>query len=450
MSLVPEKDQGEYHSRTPSLGHSTLNDERYLEKEREDIPAAVIPPEQYGKFDEDDFPDGGLKAWMIVFGSACVTFSTFGFINSWGTFQAYYQDNLLKDTSPSTIAWIGSIQYAATFLPGLIVGRMFDIGYFRVSLFVASALIITCTMLTAECKEYWQFLLCQGFGIGLSSGIVFGPTMGVIGHWFKKRRSTALGLSSLGSSTGGTLFPIIFRNLTIAVGFKWTMRIIAFILLAFLGIANLVLRRRLPPTVVSGGLVDLRQFKNPAFSLYTAAGFIGFLGLYTVLTFINASAPMQGVGDDLAPYLIAIANVGSMVGRIACGFIADRIGALNIMTPATALAGLFTYIWPYVFGTGPVLAITILYGISSGAYVALLAGPIMTMGRTEDLGRRTGMYFTVMALGALAGPPISGAIVDATGNYKAVGIYAGSSVMVAVVCMVASRYYALKGWTGKI
>ena len=35
------------------------------------------------------------------------------------------------------------------------------------------------------------------------------------------------------------------------------------------------------------------------------------------------------------------------------------------------------------------------------------------------------MFFTVVALGALVGPPISGAINVATGGYKAVGIYAG-------------------------
>ena len=47
------------------------------------------------------------------------------------------------------------------------------------------------------------------------------------------------------------------------------------------------------------------------------------------------------------------------------------------------------------------------------------------MGPTESIGRRTGMYFTVMALGALAGPPISGIIVDTPGSYRAVGAYAG-------------------------
>jgi MFS transporter, MCT family, solute carrier family 16 (monocarboxylic acid transporters), member 10 len=49
----------------------------------------------------------------------------------------------------------------------------------------------------------------------------------------------------------------------------------------FLGIANLTLKRRLPPTNVTGGLTNLRQFKNPAYSMYTLAGFICFLGLYT-------------------------------------------------------------------------------------------------------------------------------------------------------------------------
>jgi hypothetical protein len=76
------------------------------------------------------------------------------------------------------------------------------------------------------------------------------------------------------------------------------MRIIAFILMFVLVIMNLVckyrrtfplmsinkmqtLRRRLPPIVVSGGLFNPKQFKSPAYSVYTAAGFVAWLGLYT-------------------------------------------------------------------------------------------------------------------------------------------------------------------------
>jgi MCP family monocarboxylic acid transporter-like MFS transporter 10 len=51
---------------------------------------------------------------------------------------------------------------------------------------------------------------------------------------------------------------------------------------------------------------------------------------------------------------------------------------------------------------------------------------MMALGESADVGRRTGMYFTIASLGALAGPPISGAINHYTGGYTAVGIFAGA------------------------
>lgn len=50
----------------------------------------------------------------------------------------------------------------------------------------------------------------------------------------------------------------------------------------------------------------------------------------------------------------------------------------------------------------------------------------MAMGTAHDVGRRVGMAMTIFAMGALAGPPISGAINAGTGGYKAVGYYAGT------------------------
>ena len=41
------------------------------------------------------------------------------------------------------------------------------------------------------------------------------------------------------------------------------------------------LRRRLPPIVAAGGIFNPKQFKSPAYSVYTASGFAAWLGLYT-------------------------------------------------------------------------------------------------------------------------------------------------------------------------
>ncbi|KAL7283742.1 hypothetical protein ACG7TL_003179 [Trametes sanguinea] len=399
---------------------------------------------QYG-----DHPDGGLRAWLAVIGCAAGACATFGFVNAWGVFQAYYEEEILVGTSPSTIAWIGSIQYALIFLPGLVVGRIFDMGWTKTPLGVASAVIVAVTFLTAECTEYWQFLLCQGIALGLACGVIFGVIMGCPAHWFKHRLGLALGIMALGSSLGGTCFPIAVRNLVQRVGFKWAMRILGFIEIALLTFQFVTVERRLPPKKRTGPFIDFSAFKSVPFTLYCCSSFLAFLGIYTVLTYIDVSAASEGLDPNFSFYLLAIANACSAIGRLAGGLLSDRVGPLTVMTPATFAAGILTYAWPFATSVGGNIAIAIVYGCASGVYVSLLAAPVVRMGNTHDVGVRVGMSMTVVALGAVAGPPISGAINAATGGYKFTGVYAGTTVMVACCFLLATRYAIMGSLWGK-
>ncbi|KAI9446199.1 MFS general substrate transporter [Lactarius indigo] len=400
-----------------SIDHSTLYGASVPSHrcEKGSTTAIDSAPRQYS---QGDCPDGGLQAWLVVLGASCATFSTVGYANSWGVFQDYYQNVLLKGTSPSSIAWIGSIQFSLSLSLALFAGRLFDLGYLRSILILSSINLVACTILVAECSEYWEFLLCQGFGIGISGGLVFGPVMGVIAHWFKKRRSTALGIIAFASSIGGTVFPTVFRNLLVTVGFKWTMRIIASILFLAMGITNLTTRRRLPPATVSGGLFNLKQFKVPR--LHS----IHNIRLFR-LPWPLHSASSQGVPENFSSYLVSIANAGNAIGRLAGGVLADQFGPINVMIPASFVAGVLTFIWPHTRGTAALVTLAVTYGASSGATATLLPAPMMALGESADVGRRMGMYLTIVSLGALGGPPISGAINHITGGYTGVGIFAG-------------------------
>ncbi|KAJ1307958.1 hypothetical protein OPQ81_002035 [Rhizoctonia solani] len=419
---------------------------------------------------KDEFPDGGLRAWLVVVGSMCVTFGTtqhtwirsitklmlhfsacrFGFVNAWGVFQSYYHETILADVSPSAISWIGSIQYALVFFPGLIVGRLFDLGYFRIPQITASIVLVGGTFLSAECKEYWQFLLCQGVGIGFASGFLFGPAIAVVSHWFQKRRGLAFGVIASGASIGGTVIPITVRKLIPLIGFQWAMRVIGFIELAVLGTSILTLRRRLPGRKVSGGLLNLNSFLHIPYSLYVLAAVVSFLGLYTVLTYLEVYG-REGVGlpPEFSIYLIPIANAASLVGRVGSGYVTDKLGPLNTLIPSTFVAGICTFIWPFARTKGALIAVSCVYGIACGTFVGMLPAPVAKMGSMEDVGRRTGMLMTIAATGALAGPPISGAILGRTDSYVAVGAYAGSMILVCVLMLVAVKYTALKKLSGK-
>ncbi|KAG2150666.1 MFS general substrate transporter [Suillus bovinus] len=394
-------------------------------------------------------PDGGLTAWLVVVAVNLALFSTFGIANAWGVFQAYYQENLLRHTSPSNIAWIGSAQYALVYFPALATGRMFDLGYFKIPFLAASCVIVASVFLTAECTQFWQFFLVQGFSLGACCGIIVGPALVVISHWFDRKRGLAMSFAAIGASAGSTVFPAAAQKLIPLIGFKFTMRVFGFILLATLGMANILLKRRLPPVNVRGGLFNLKVFRSRAYTIYCIAGILGFLGLYTELTYISVSAIAIGISKNFAFYIIAIANGASAFGRLSSGLIADKIGALNTMVAFTAMAGITTFAWPFATDESQIIAIAIIYGFSSGGFVTLFAVAAVAMGNMEDAGRRVGMFMSLAAFGAIAGPPISGAISTASGGFVDAGLYAGGIIMCSAGLLLVTRCLHLRRLWGK-
>ena len=55
-------------------------------------------------------------------------------------------------------------------MPGLVFGRLFDMGYLRLPVAAASGLLILCTFLTAQCTE---FMILASFRHGFVSPGVF-------------------------------------------------------------------------------------------------------------------------------------------------------------------------------------------------------------------------------------------------------------------------------------
>lgn len=100
-------------------------------------------------------------------------------------------------------------------------------------------------------------------------------------------------------------------------------------------------------------------------------------------------------------------------------------GPLNVMIPFTLFAAAFTYAWPFADSVGSLIPVTIIYGFCSGMYVSLMTNPIMNLGGEGDVGRRIGMYMSILAIGALVGPPCSGLIQVSSGGFEMVGIFAG-------------------------
>ena len=145
-------------------------------------------------------PDGGLNAWVQVAMGWLIIFVTWGYVNSFGSFQAYYTEVLPEP--PSTISWIGSIQVFLTFFIGAFSGRLLDAGLFVPTLFVGGVLQLLGIFMMSLSTKWYQLLLSQGVLTGIGGGIFFCPSMGLIATYFSGKRALAVGIVTTGNSVG--------------------------------------------------------------------------------------------------------------------------------------------------------------------------------------------------------------------------------------------------------
>lgn len=76
--------------------------------------------------EEITYPEGGFKAWLVVFGAFCGTAASIGVYNTSGLFEAYMSTELLPDKSTSNVGWIFGIYAFVTWFLGVQVGPTFD------------------------------------------------------------------------------------------------------------------------------------------------------------------------------------------------------------------------------------------------------------------------------------------------------------------------------------
>lgn len=76
--------------------------------------------------ESESYPEGGLRAWLVVLGAWLALLSSLGLMNTLATFQTYVMTNQLKDYDEGTVGWIFSIYTFVVFFGGLFIGPLFD------------------------------------------------------------------------------------------------------------------------------------------------------------------------------------------------------------------------------------------------------------------------------------------------------------------------------------
>lgn len=395
-------------------------------------------------------PDGGLHAWTQVAMGWIVLFVTWGYTNSFGTFQAYYEQELLSTLPPSTISWIGSVQVWFIFFVGAFSGRLLDAGLFVPTFMVGCVCHLLGIFLMSLSTKYWQLMLTQGVLTGLGGGIFFCPCIGLVATYFSKRRAIAVGLATTGNSVGGMIYPILSRELLPRLGFAWTTRILGFMNMAGLVVCLIFMRPRLPPRP-SGPLIDLSAWRESMYTCFVVGMMGAVWSLYFVLYYLAPyGADVLNMPFSSATILVLLMNGCGIPTRIIPALIAQRVGPLNVLIPAVTITALLVYCWAGVTSSTGLYAFAVVYGLSNGSFQCLLPTTVASLTKHLNMvGTRLGMCFSALSFAALTGGPVGGAIISAAGGdrhaYICAIMWAAAAATIGAGIIFAGRIITF-GW----
>lgn len=394
-------------------------------------------------------PDGGLKAWSVAVGAASITFSTLGLANSSGTLIEYYISHQLSAYTADDIAWIGSVTLFLQFAIGMLAGPLFD-RYGAVIIRPAAVGYVFSVMMLSLCREYYQFMLCQGILMGICQGMLQLPAMAAASQWFDKRRAAALGVVIAGSSIGGVVFPILLSKLLNGtdLGFGWSIRIVAFLMVPFMALAIATVVPHLPSRKTD--FWTLSAFRNVQFLLIIVSFGLCLIGMFTPLFFLPTYAVSRGIDATFAGYLLAIINGASTFGRVIPGILADKFGRINMVVVAGITSGVCVFCLNSVTGVAGFVVYSIVFGFFSGSiFSASLAAITGTVSDPSSFGAYMGMGMALVAIGPLIGPPVDGALVAHYGGFEQVSYFGGSVCVAGGLIAIAAKAIRPEGVFGR-
>ncbi|KAK7398209.1 hypothetical protein QQX98_012412 [Neonectria punicea] len=412
--------------------------------------SASADPEFPSLLPDEPFPEGGLEAWLVVFGALMGSLAAMGVSNTIAVFQHYVSTHQLSEYSEGSIGWIFSIYMFLAFFCGVYIGPVFDKFGPRWLILAGTICIGASLMLFSVCKEYWQFLVVFGICNGIGCSLLLTPCVATVGHYFCVRRGLVTGIASSGGSLGGIIFPLMLQKLFAnpSLGWGWGVRILGFLCIGILSVALCFVRSRLPPSKTASIHPDIRIFKEKPFLFTTIALFLMEFGLFIPMTYISSYVAAKGFSDGFSFQILTIMNVGSFFGRLLPGWWADRVGPFNSNMASVLLSIVACFaIWLPSGHTKPgIITFAIVIGFASGNNISITPVCIGRLCSIENYGRYYATCFTVASIASLVSVPIGGSIISACGgSYVGLIIFTGALYALSLVGFVVAKGVSV-GW----
>jgi MFS family permease len=360
-------------------------------------------------------------AWLRL--AAALAVGTVGSIGMWSFVVAlpYVQAGFGvargEASLPFTLSMIGFG------VGGMVMGRFADRHGIAWPATCGALALASGYVLSGLSANIWQFAAAHAL-LGFGSSATFGPMMSDISHWFERRRGIAVAIASCGNYLAGTLWPPIVQYFIAGEGWRATYIGIGVLCLAAMLPLILVLNRPTPrhaiaPGATAGTHGSLGVSPNTLMVLLCIAAVGCCVAMAMPQVHIVAYCGDLGYGPARGAEMLAAMMGFGIISRIACGFLADRIGSLQTLLVGSVLQGLALFLYLWFDGLVSLYVISALFGLFQGGIVPMYAIIVREQFSPAETGVRLGVVLMASLIGMALGGWMSGAIFDLTGSYRA-------------------------------
>lgn len=368
------------------------------------------------------------RGWVMAAAAAVSMFTVFGVGYSFGAFFDSITTEF--DAGSGATAVVFGITISLSFLLGPFTGALADrIGPKPVAL-LAAASLASGLLLTTVVPSIWLAYVCYGVFVGFAIACGYVPMVAVVGGWFERQRSLALGAAVAGIGLGTLVASPLAAALIEATSWRT-----AFVIFAVVG-AGLLLG--VAAVITPGPASEPAPARRPISDLWKIADFrLLYLatlstsfGLFVPFVFITPYAEDEGNSSFAAALLVGLIGGASVVGRLAIGGIANRYGAARLFRVCFLVMALSQLIWLFA-GTqyGVLVVFALIFGSGYGGFIALSPAVAAARFGLKGLGGVLGTWYSAAAFGSLGGPPIAGWIID-TFSYEAAIVFAAVAAFI--------------------
>ena len=358
-------------------------------------------------------------AWLTVAAGFLACFTLFGVAYSFGAFfkPMAHEFRATREATSAIFSITAALYFALSPLTGYLSDRFGP----RPVVFAGALATGGGVVLTALIPRLWYAYFTYSLGVGIGVSCCYVPLVSMIAGWFDRRRNTALGLAVAGIGAGTLAVPPFSGEMIMHLGWRRSYAILGVAAAALLMLCAALSKRppRGPQHVAHPRFGEF--VRDPNFAVLYISSALANVATSIPFVFLPVYAREHGVSEVAAAALISCIGLTSMLGRAGLGTLADRIGLLRLYQVTVLVLGLSYFIWLYAPGYAALVAFALAMGASYGGYVALNPSVVAELFGVAGMGVVLGTLYTSIAITALFGPPIVGAIIDRTGSYR-VGI----------------------------